>query len=779
MTEEIKSIHLVILGALPDARAYFERPDELGGCALHVSRIETLEAFEAFEPGENDVYLIDTDADVLGMGVLHVVNAVKQRNPFQPVVMIVRAEDAGLIVLAQHAGLDEYVIRDGEPGFHELLSEALMRARRRSRRDLPALLAVEMSRLQFWAFFDSVPVPMKVLDADGRLLQVNEAATRFFGFDENEMVGQLIYKFMHPDEVEHAEEMYGALLASGGRRATHEAEYEHHIGNDRRYISKTGEFVWGDLFLLALWNADGSFRHVIGIIVDITQRKRAMHDLQAREAKERAILDTTVDGIVTLDADGTIESANRACERMFGYAQGEVIGQNIAQLIPSFTRAVLEPVFEQAGQDIERHEIQGRRKGEASFPLEFGIARMEIDGEHKFTAALRDISERKIFIERLRRSERMEAVGQLAGGLAHDFNNVLTIITTFAYLLESQGGLDREADLQLQKILAATERGARLTDQLLALSPNPVTEFGPLSLNDVVKDVERLLHSVLEEDIAFGTELDPELHVVDADLGNIEQILFNLIINARDAMPGGGELTIRTCNVTIGAEHGCGEHPSELAPGDYALLQVEDSGRGMAAEIRERIFDPFFTTKEHGTGLGLATVANIVEHHGGLIEVRSAEGQGSSFNVYLPAAEGDVSKGQEPVRSPELPSRAGSYTILLVEDEDDIRLSLTGVFKNEGYTVLSAANAEEALELAERHDGPIDLILTDIVMPGMNGVELAERLHELYPEMRAVFVSGYAGEALRRKRISPNQVHIAKPYDVRALKEAVRQMLSR
>ncbi len=777
MAKNYQTLRALVLGELDGVQRFVERGGKVGQRRLRPIWLASLEQLESFDLGECEVVI--TDSAALGLGVVDAVNTIKARAPHQAVVLVAGVDEVQTIVEAQQAGLDEYVLRIDDPGFDELLGQTLQRAIDRQRQDLPALLAAELSQSQFWAFFESVPIPMKVLDAEGSIVRVNEAASTFLGYRDEGLVGARIFDIIHVDEIPDARRAFQCLLERGSGEDHDQSEYRYSMITDRRYVRNDGGLVWANIYLLALWNADGSLRHVLGLMVDITHRKVA---LQVAMANERALLDTAVDGILMVDETGKIEIFNRACERIFGYAAQEVLDYDLNLLLPSKPREQVGWYLSR-GLSAESIALEGQRKDGTRFPVEVSIGAIrEGEGEgRKFTFVLRDVSERHHLFERLRRSERMEAVGQLAGGVSHDFNNVLTIINTYTYLLSEAARADHKDTVEYaEKILAASERGVRLTSQLMALSPNPLVEPHPLILNEVVVDLGQLFDSALEEDIELVTQLTPGLVAVRADLGQIEQILLNLILNARDAMPHGGKITVKTCNVTIDSAASRREHPPELAPGDYAVVQVQDSGQGIPDLIREHIFDPFFSTKEGGTGLGLATVYSIVERHHGAIGVKTAQGQGTTFIVYLPANDAQVPMPIRHTHQHIGPVRVNSpKTILLVEDEQDIRESLIGIFEQEGYEVLDAGDGLEALALARAHQGPIDMLLTDIVLPGLNGVELAEQVQEIYPEIATVFVSGYAGEALQRKRISPNQVHVSKPYDVRKLKDVVRAVFQR
>lgn len=376
--------------------------------------------------------------------------------------------------------------------------------------------------------------------------------------------------------------------------------------------------------------------------------------------------------------------------------------------------------------------------------------------------------------EQLRHSQKMEAMGRLAGGIAHDFNNLLTAISGYAELLLSRLGPDASHRRELDQIKKSAERGALLTHQLLAFGRNQVVQPEALDLNAVVRQMEKMLRLIMGEDIKLISHLAPELGAVRADLGQIEQVIMNLVVNARDAIPAGGRLTIQTADVEW--DELAARQFVALKPGRYVMLAVGDNGVGMDAETQSRIFEPFFTTKEKGkgTGLGLSTVYGIVQQSGGEIWVTSQVGQGTTFKIYLPRAE-------ETARTPELgrsSSITGSETILVVEDEPSVRQLASLTLQSKGYQVLEAGDALEALQICRDHPGPIHLVLTDLVMPHLTGCQLGERLQSTYPDTKIMYMSGYTGDILMKRGIvSLDRPFLQKPFSLDLLLRKVRETL--
>jgi signal transduction histidine kinase len=402
---------------------------------------------------------------------------------------------------------------------------------------------------------------------------------------------------------------------------------------------------------------------------------------------------------------------------------------------------------------------------------EWDLMRNPISPEEMLARVSRMIADHQRMEEQLRQSQKMEAVGRLAGGVAHDFNNLLTVIAGYTALLKEELGPGREQP-ELDEIYAAVTRAAELTRQLLAFSRKQVWQPRVLDVNAVVSHMEGMLRRLIGEDISLVTALAGDLSKIKADPGQIEQVIMNLAVNARDAMPNGGKLLIETKGVQLD-----GGQIASLPAGRYVLLSVSDTGHGMSAETASHIFEPFFTTKEvgKGTGLGLSTAFGIVEQTGGTLSVESKVGVGTIFRAYLPVT--TEPSGAEAGGGAAVEKSAGCATVLLVEDETPLRKLISQVLKSAGHTVLEAASGDEALALSLRHAGAIDLLLTDVIMPGMNGPELAAKLHGRRPAMRIVFMSGYDNELVGKQDLGASASFLPKPFSPRALLNRIDSML--
>jgi len=511
------------------------------------------------------------------------------------------------------------------------------------------------------------------------------------------------------------------------------------------------------------------------------------------------LLQAAPDAILAVDEDGRILFANAQAERLFGYSRAELMGQSVDVLVPERFRPVHaghraayfeDPRPRPMGARLMAVgiELAGRRRDGSEFPAEISLSTTESDGRILVAAAVRDVTElREARAERRRlQSRRLESLGQLAGGVAHDFNNLLAVIVNYASFIkevaEAEGGGHGESAGRWEsvrddvtKIELAAMRATALTRQLLAFARREVVRPTVLNLNDVVREVEQLLQRSLGEHIELATSPSPGLWPVLADVGQIEQVLINLAVNARDAMPGGGVLLIETANL-VADETYVASRP-DMVPGQYVCLRVGDTGTGMPPAVRDRAFEPFFTTKSkgQGSGLGLATAYGIVSQAGGHIQIYSEEGVGTSVNVVFPVT--DVTPAEEAHPATVVLTGRGE-TVLIVEDEDAMREVTRRILARNVYEVLVASGGPAALEIVRDHPGPLDLLLTDVVMPHMLGKELAEGVQELRPGIAVLFMSGYAEAVLGVKgTLEPGVSLVQKPFSEPVLLAAIREVL--
>ncbi|MBC7252241.1 MAG: PAS domain S-box protein, partial [Anaerolineae bacterium] len=511
--------------------------------------------------------------------------------------------------------------------------------------------------------------------------------------------------------------------------------------------------------------------------------RREIIERQRAEEAYRAVVDYSLQGLAIIQ-DKRFVFVNQAYADIFGYTVEEMLAFSAdearALIYPEDRAATVQRHRRRlAGEPAEpRYEMRIIRKDGTVRWIETFVRPVQFRGEPAVQSAIIDITERKHLEEQLRQAQKMEALGRLAGGVAHDFNNLLTAIIGYTDLLLREFPPYDPKREDLQEIRQAAERAAALTRQLLAFSRKQVLELRVLDLNTTVSNLEKMLRRLIGEDIELVTHLAPDLDRVKADPGQIEQVIMNLAVNARDAMPQGGQLTIETKNVFLDEEY-VRQHV-EMQPGPYVMLAVSDTGIGMDKETMSHLFEPFFTTKEmgEGTGLGLATVYGIVKQSGGHITVYSEPGLGTTFKVYLPRTEEGAATAELQLQVPaEL--LQGQETILVVEDEEVVRELAVRILRKRGYTVLQAQDGAEALRVCREHQGPIHLLITDVVMPGgMSGRQVAEQLQPLQPEMKVIYMSGYTENAIVHHGVLElGAVLLQKPFTPSSLAHKVRQML--
>lgn len=609
------------------------------------------------------------------------------------------------------------------------------------------------------------------IDSKGVIESFNLAAERHFGYKAGEALGQNVRMLM-PEPYSSEHDGYirdyirtGVAKVIGlGRQAT-----------ARRKDGTTFpmELAVSEYFL------EGE-RHFTGVIRDISAMKAAERTIQLRDRATRAVSQ----GILITDPhqhDNPIIYASPSFENLTGYSEAEVVGRNCRFLQgPMTARSTVADLREAIRNGKEcTVELVNYRKDGSQFWNSLSVTPVRDEGGKivHFVGVIADVTQRRSLEDQFRQAQKMEAIGQLAGGVAHDFNNLLTIISGYSEIMLSKLPDSDPMLISVKAIAEAGDRAAGLTRQLLAFSRQTVLEPQILDLNDVVRKSEKLLRRVIGEDVVLTSVLEPALRRVRADPGQMGQILMNLAVNARDAMPRGGHLTIETRNVDLDVAY-ANTHV-EVQPGSYVLLTVSDTGVGIAPEIRSRIFEPFFTTKGmgKGTGLGLSVLHGIVKQSNGSIGVYSEVGVGTTFKIYLPAIDADASSTAAAAPS-QPPVGNGMETILLVEDEDSVRELALLTLRSHNYKVIPAASGAEALREARERETGIDILVTDVVMPKMSGRQLADELRPRFPKMKVLFVSGYTDDAIVRHGILRAEVaFLQKPYTPSMLLKKVRQVL--
>jgi PAS domain S-box-containing protein len=605
------------------------------------------------------------------------------------------------------------------------------------------------------------------LDLERNELSWTEEAHRIFGRPIGPpLTYETFLETVHPDDRAYVDQKWQAAL----RGEPYDIEHRIVVDGQTRWIREKAEVEF---------DAQGRALRGTGISQDITERKVAAQALQASEERFRQFFEDNLAGNFVTTVDGTVLSCNTAFAQIFGFSSmEEAMACNMESLYPSSAdRLGFLEKLKSSGQ-VELVEAELRRKdGRPVQVVENARAVFNENGElTEIRGFVIDETARKTAESQLRQAQKMETVGRLAGGVAHDFNNLIGVILGYSELLEMNLADPERALDYLREIEKASRRAAGLTRQLLAFSRQQILAPHIENLNTIVADTEGMLRRLIGEDIELTTRLHAELWPVLVDRGQMEQVILNLAANARDAMPTGGNLTIETGNAELDAHYAESHYPT--TPGKFAMLAVSDTGCGMDAYTKSHVFEPFFTTKEmgKGTGLGLATVYGIVKQSGGFIWVYSEPGCGSTFKVYLPQAV--IAEQRAAPQAPAAAVTGGSEIILLVEDEEALREMTRRMLESSGYAVLTAEDPAKALEIAQQRPGEIRLLLTDVVMPGMGGRKLAEQMVATQPRARVLYISGYTDNSIVHHGVlSADVAFLQKPYTRNCLLAKVREVL--
>lgn len=605
---------------------------------------------------------------------------------------------------------------------------------------------------------------------DGRVLGCNSTFARMLGYaSRQEMLGCQAQQFYF--SVEEHDQFLKDLQREGSL-----------VNAELRLRRKDGRAIWVVENAAAIRDEQDNVALIMGTMVDVSAHKRAEDALRDSQERLLGIIASAMDAIITVDDKQQIIVFNKAAEEIFRCTAAEVIGQSIDRFIPQSFREVHRQHIREFGETgvstrsmyMPRTLAAVRSNGE-EFPIEASISRVRTSSENLFTVILRDISMRKRTEEQLRQAQKMEAVGHLAGGIAHEFNNYLAIIMGYTEMLERETVGNDTLRMGLSEIRDASQKVASLTRQLLAFSRKQVIEPKEVDLNSTVWETHKLLRRLIPVMIDLIPRLQGELGKVKVDPAQIQQILINLVLNARDSLPNGGTIVIETGEVELDQEYA--SRQLDVQPGQYVMLSVSDTGTGMDKETLSHIFEPFFTTKEEGkgTGLGLSTTYGIVKQSGGHITVASVPGKGSTFRVYLPKLlDADVLPQPSNVPS----SQPGRQTVLLVEDESALRKLMTKVLEGEGFQVLGAKDGEQAAAICKSWAEPIDMVVTDLAMPKLNGLQLKEIVADLRPTAKFLLMSGYPEDVVEDPSILPTDTaFLEKPFLPEELIRKIRQVL--
>ncbi len=682
-----------------------------------------------------------------------------------PVIFLTGHGDEQVAVEAMKAGAIDYLAKS------KLTQPALARAvhyavilRQKEAAVAAARRALLASEQRCRALVENSSDVISLLGADGAVLYVSHSVQRILGYKPEELIETDSMALVHPADQPRLRNLLEQVLRSPGVPLGDEHRARHHDGH---YL----------VMECTVTNRldDDAVRAVVLNSRDVSQRRQAEEALRQSEAEYRTLFENANDAIMIFEPENeTILEVNpKTCE-LYGYARAELLGKSLAELSGDVERgkaAIVRCVAEGSLKDYETVH-QGRDGKPICIIANASV--IDYRGRKALLTVSRDVTEHRNLQQQLLHSQKLEAVGQLAGGVAHDFNNLLMVIGGHAELLRDSTG-DPSVRRKAYEIVDAVQRGCMLTQQLLAFSRKQVLSPRVLDLNHTLAEMGAMLSRMLGEKIQVRVQPGRELWAIKADPAQIEQVVMNLAVNARDAMPDGGELTLETSNVELGDDYA--RTHAGVMPGRYVMLAVSDTGEGIPPEAQPHLFEPFFTTKEHGkgTGLGLSTVYGIAKQSGGFVWVYSEVGHGSVFKVYLPRVE--APRLVEPAPAPASASPRGTGTVLLVEDEEPVRDAVREYLSLRGYEVLEAGDGEQALALASRFPRPIHLLISDVVMPGINGREMAQRFLLDRPDTRVLFISGYTESTVANHNLHAGASFLQKPFSLSVLAAKVREVL--
>jgi PAS domain S-box-containing protein len=606
-----------------------------------------------------------------------------------------------------------------------------------------------------------------VVDLQGNRIYNSLSYEKVLGYTSEELRSSSSFEQIHPEDRGRVKEGAEEACRTG-------------VGRPMEYRFRHKDGTWRVLESTAsvIRNSEGVPDKLVIVNRDVTERKRAAEALKRSETGFRSLVGDAPYGIFKANMIGKLLMVNPALEKMLGYtSEEELLAVDLASAIyrhPAEHQKINELfIRDHHFKDVE---VEWKRKDGTFITVRCSGWPIKDESGTDMEVFAEDVTERRVLERQLRMAQKMEAVGRLSGGIAHDFNNLLGVIIGYIQVMKRNLIPGQPSYEYAEEIEKAGQRAVALTRQLLAFSRQQVLEPVVLNLNTLVSEMEKMLPRLIGEDIQLSLILDPVIGQVKADPGQIEQVVMNLAINARDAMPDGGKLTIQTANAELDAAFQR-EHPGSIK-GQYVMLAVTDTGTGMDPETQAQIFEPFFTTKgrDKGTGLGLATVYGVVKQSNGYVTVDSEKGKGALFKIYLPRIKEPVATRSEGIQAP-LTVR-GSETVLLVEDAEPLRMLAQLFLKENGYHVLTAADGAEALQVAAQTPGPIHLLLTDVVMPGINGRVLAERLAPLHPAMKVLYMSGYTDSFIAGHGVLEEGIHLLhKPFTEDALMRKIRELL--
>ena len=757
-------LRILILEDVPMDAELVEYELERARIPFAARRVDTRESFlreiDEFEP---DLILSDyTRPRFDGMAAL---SLARERAPSVPFLIVTGSVNEETAVGCMKAGATDYLLKSNLARIGPAIEEALARVRACNEK-ARAEEALRRSGANLRAIFNNSLQAFVLIDPDGTIQALNSTAAEW----STRLLGRALREGARvADFVPEAADAFGAALGGEAR-------------NVERCLTDTdGSELWFETTHAPVVDEEGSVIGVCLNVRDISTRKQAERALRESEARYRDLFDNASDLVCATDPDGAFVYVNRAWHHTIGLSGAELRRGGFLDVVHPDSRERYGEVVARAlaGETLTHVELVLVTSGDTPITVEGNLSCTFQDGRPVMLRGIyRDVTERKRVEDQLRRAERMQAAGRLAGGMAHEVNNMMTGVIGFSEFLLRSFSEDDVRRAEVQEIIRAGTRASDVTRQLLAFTRRQLLHPEVLDVNGVVNGVEKLLRRSLGEDHVLGLKLSPDAGEIRADRGQLEQVLINLTLNARDAMRQHGRVTVATGRATLDEVYAQSHGGVGIPPGKYVLLAVTDTGSGMEPEVQARIFEPFFTTKPigQGTGLGLSTVYGIVKQSDGFVWCYSEPGQGTTFKIYLPRA-GARSLPLEPA-GPPTELRGGSETILVVEDEDVVRALACRGLREQGYTVLEARHGREALDRVEEGRHVIDLVISDVVMPELNGRELGSRLTALQPELPVLYMSGYTGDdVIQRGLLEPGVPFQQKPFTPQGLARKVREML--
>jgi len=723
-----------------------ERELRKAGLTYTLKRVDTkqqfLAALDEFRP---DIIL--ADYSLPQFSAIEALRLLRAQERSVPVILVTGSHSEEAAVECMKEGAEDYILKASLTRLPTALQRTLHK-KDAERERAAAEQALKQSEEQYRLITENTRDLICLLDDEDRFVYVSPSHELVLGYPQHEIIGTPFFELIHPEDAAAARK---ALDQASRHRQQRTAEL--------RYRDRAGQWQLFEAAASLPADTNGKPRRVVIVSRDVSERKRAEHEIEHLAAFPRfnpnPVLAFTADGVLTYFND-----AAQAMAEAFGMEHPrDILPHDTAEIVGKCLRVKQNHIRVDSS-------VGGRTISWTFYP---------IHPTHSVHCYAEDITDRLSLEMQLRRSQKMESIGQLAAGIAHDFNNILTIVQGHSSLLLQERTADEESRAALEQICIAAERGANLTRQLLLFSRKQLAQPRIISLNAVIEEVAKMLSVLLGEQITVDLRLDHDVAAVSADEGMMEQVLMNLAVNSRDAMPRGGRITISTAARYVDERYA--RRQRDARAGHFICLSVRDTGTGMNSETLSHIFEPFFTTKEvgKGTGLGLATVYGIVKQHHGWIEVETHEGEGTTFRIYFPAS---AEKPEERTEKSSPTLLHGSETILVVEDEGPLRELVISILQRSGYSVLEASSGVQALEVWRQHRGQVDLLLTDIMMPeGMTGRELAERILAEEPELKVLYTSGYPMEVIGSDLFRDGTCFLQKPYQPAVLAQAVRQCL--